>query len=337
MKYLSTLLLALVFSSCGNKPIAEDEYKRTEFEYVDETEDNSDRGGYVCTSDDGRISIESGIYPEGGTSPDFWSYWTIVDDNGKKRTFQELNEAPFHHYIHPITKNDGSVYYIVNCYYKASSADAYEWLRAYKIVGDKIKEVNVLDGSDIISEQNFEVNYCIPCCNFMSNEIELNRIPEYDVKSKNLYVAIIDDGYMLDRYDVWHFNGDRFVNMGQQPHKNLHESLSEYNRLIYYATTKDYIVRIDSITNQGLRYASWKKPKTIADKPDIIIHGSKKQVHPETATERHRCDDYLFANDGYEYIANYCESIEKDGIGEHHDHLLVRKNGRVILKQEVNK
>lgn len=337
MKYLSLLLLLLVFYSCGNKPIADDEYKRTEFEYVDESENDSDRGGYVCTSEDGRVSIESGIYPGGGTSPDFWSYWTIVDGNGKKQTFYELNESPYHHYVYPITKNDGSVYYIVSCYYRASSVDAYKWLRAYKIEGDTIKEINVIDGSNNIGKQNFEVNYSIPDCYFMTNGAGFDWILEYDVKSKNLYVAIIDDGYMLDCYDVWHFNGERFVNMGQQPHKNLHKSISEYNRLIYYATTKDYIVRIDSITNQGLRYASWKKPKTMADEPDIVIHGGEKQVHPGTETERQRCDDYHFANDGYEYIANYCVSTVKDGIGEHHDHLLVRKNGRVILKQEVNK
>lgn len=333
MKYFSTLLLGLLFVSCVNKSIADDEYTPTEFEYVDNTNIDADRGGYICTSEDGRISIESVMQPHDGTSPDFWSYWTIVDDNGKKQTFKEQGETPFHHYVHPITKNDGSVYYLVSCYYKASSADAYEWLRAYKIVGDKIKEVNVVDGSDNISEQNFEVNYSIPDCYFLTNGAGFNWILEYDANSQNLYVANIEDGVMLDRYDVWHFNGERFVNMGQQPHKNLHKSLSKYNRLIYYATTKDYIVRVDSITNLGLRYASWKKPKTMADEPDIIIHGGKKRVHPATETERGRCDDYHFANDDYEYIVNYCEL----GDGEHYDHLLIRKNGRVILKQEVDK
>lgn len=333
MKYFITLLLGLLFASCVNKSIADDEYQPTEFKYVYDTDNDVDSGGYVCTSEDGRISIESVIQPDGGTSPDFWSYWTIVDDNGKKQTFKELGETPFHHYVHPIIKNDGSVYYLVSCYYKASSVDAYKWLRAYRIVGDKIKEVNVLNGGDNIGEQNFEVNYSIPDCYFLTNGTGFNWILEYDANNKDLYVAITEDGVMLDRYDVWHFNGDRFAIMGQQPHKGLHKSLSEYNRLIYYAATQDYIVRVDSITNQGLRYASWKKPKTMADEPDIVINGGQKRVHPATETERGRCDDYHFINGGYEYIANYCEP----GDGEHHDHLLIRKNGSVILKQEIDK
>lgn len=241
--------------------------------------------------------------------------------------------------IHTITKADGTVYYIVNCFDKASSVDGYGWLQAYKIVGDTIQEVNVADGGSNINNNEFSVNYDIPSLYFATNGAGYDWILEYDIHTKNLYVPITtEDKIIIDRYNIWHFDGNRFVCQGEGPHKNLHESLADYNTLIRYATTRDYILRIDALDGGKLRYASWKRPKTMADTPDIIIKGGKRHHHEMAPDELCPCDDYRFYNGSFEYMVNYCEVRKLDnGWGEHHDFLLVRRNGKVIAKQELDK
>lgn len=205
-------------------------------------------------------------------------------------------------------------------------------MEAYRIVGDTIREVNVKDGSNKIEENDFEIIYCIPNWYFATNGDGYDWLFEYDAKSRNLYVPIPKDGDIIDRYKVWHFNGKRFVALGEQPHKDMHKSLGRYNRLMCYFTTKDYIVRVDSLNSHTLRYASWKKPKTMADKPDVVITGGKRRQHPAAPDELERCDDYRFTHGDYEYIANYCETDTAKSI--HQDYLLIRRNGKVVVKQE---
>lgn len=289
---------------------------------------------HVCVSEDGRVTIKSGMVPGGGTAPDYWATWTIIDNKGKKHVIMSP-ETSYQDKVHSIVKTDGTIYYIVNCYGKASSSDGYEWLQAYKIVGDTIQEVNVADGGRKIDNNDFEVNYYIPHWYFTTHGAGYDWILEYDAKTRSLYVPITEDRDILDRYHVWTFNGERFVYIGEQPHKNLHKSLCNYNRLIHYRTTKDYIVRVDSVDNQGLRYASWKKPKTMGDEPDIIIQGGRKQCYVVAPDELCPCDDYRFNAGSFEYVVNYCEvNRGEDGIGRHHDFLLVKQNEKVVVKQE---
>lgn len=304
-------------------------------ENTDSAESEIYENGHVCVSEDGRVTIESGMVPGGGTAPDYWAKWAIIDDRDKKHVIMSP-ETSYQDKVHSIEKKDGTVYYIVNCYGKASSTDGYEWLQAYKIVGDTIQEVNVADGGEKIDNSDFDVNYCIPNWYFTTNGAGYDWILEYDIKTKNLYVPITKDREILDHYHVWTFNGERFVYMGEQPHKKLHKSLCEYNRLVYYGSTKDYIIRIDSVDNQGLRYASWKRPKTMTDKPDIIIQGGRKQCYVVAPNESCPCDDYRFNVGSFEYVVNYCEVYRGEGkTCKHYDFLLVRQNEKVLIKQEI--
>lgn len=299
----------------------------------DENE-NISHNEHICISEDKRITIESGIYPNGGTSPDYWAKWTIINAKGFKHELKFKNTA-YMSDVHALRKLDGTTYYIVHCSGKASSSDGYAWLEAYRIVGDSIKEVNVTDGEDNIDNNDFHINYNIPNWYFTTNGAGYDWLFEYDTQTKRLYVPITEDGIIIDRYQVWQFNGEQFVYIDELPHKDLHKSLSTYNCLICYFTTKDYIVRVDSLDSKELRYASWMKPKTMADEPDIILKGGKRQKHTTEADELEKCDDYHFKNGNYEYIVNYCETkLLNEGIGEHHDFLLVIGKNNILIKQE---
>lgn len=343
MKAFYLPLLMIAFSACRNNtqqaivPEQQRDTVKTDIDIdslIAAEEQKKFKNGQVFVSEDGRVTIESDICPLSGTAPDYWVKWTIINDKGEKHELRYDNTY-CNSTVHALHKRDGSTYYIVNCSAKASSTDGYEWLEAYRIVGDSIQEVNVKDGGKKIDNSDFHANYCIPDLYFATNGAGYDWIFEYDAKDKSLYVPVVHGHEFIDRYRVWRFNGNHFVYMGEQPHKNLHKSLGKYNRLISYFTTKDYIVRVDSLDSHELRYASWMKPKTISDEPDIILKGGKRREYHVGPDEYGKCDDYYFTNGGYEYIVNYCETTHKDdGYGEHHDYLLVKGGDMVIVKQE---
>lgn len=344
MKMLCLLSITAIFAACGNKAadtkVIAGQNITGDMDINNLSGDDAEgifEGGQVCVSEDGRVTIESGIYPDGGTAPDYWAKWTVINTKGEKHVLR-LGPTSFVSDVHALQKTDGTVYYMVHCFGKASSVDGYEWLEAYKIAGDSIRAVNVADGSECVDEDGFSVNYSIPDWYFTTNGAGYDWLFEYDAKSRRLYVPITENRVILDRYQVWEFNGTRFVCLGESPHKNLHESLGAYNRLVCYFTTDDYIVRVDSLDSRELRYASWTKSKTMADMPDLVLFGGQRHEHTASPDEFKRCDDYRFVNGNYEYIVGYCETkFLNEGYGEHHDYLLVKKNGNVVVKQEKSK
>ncbi len=64
----------------------------------------------------------------------------------------------------------------------------------------------------------------------------------------------------------------------------------------------------------------------MSKQPDLTILGGKYNKEKDT---------YTFCNDGYEYVVGYSEDKPiSEGIYEHHEFLLVRKDGNVVLKEE---
>ena len=84
MKVGSLLIITALFAACSHQPVNNKADDLQDSVIV--SQDNSDESseGHICMSEDGRITIASGMYPDGGTSPDYWSVWIIKDDEGKK-------------------------------------------------------------------------------------------------------------------------------------------------------------------------------------------------------------------------------------------------------------
>ena len=70
MKAGALLIIALLFAACSHQPVNNkaDDQQDSVTVSQDSSDENSD--GHVCISEDGRITIESGMYPDGGTAPD---------------------------------------------------------------------------------------------------------------------------------------------------------------------------------------------------------------------------------------------------------------------------
>lgn len=328
-----TIILLSLITSCGNHTSNSKQYEDENTMLL--TRERITRNTSV--SEDGIFIVESGLYSNGGTSPDYWTTFKFINRNGDTCKVDFANS----NYMcnpHVIQKNDGSTYYIVECMGKSSSVEASAWISAFKIENDTIRKVRVIDGLNGPEQDMFYISYNIPELYSSTHGAGYSFIYEYDSSSKKLFVPITDkhdDHKLTDHYQVWQFNGKRFIYKEIQAHKNLHPSLSEYYCLISYSTTKDYIVRVDSLNNGQLRYASWRKPKTMTDTPDIVLAKGIRRTFSAAANEYRRSDDFLFRNGGFEYIVDYNEIVpcKDDTAAYSYFYLVVKRNGKIILKQ----
>lgn len=289
---------------------------------------------HICVSEDGNMKFYSWNTGMGGTCPDFAVLCQFRNKDGevKIEDFRiKEGEPAWVSNVHSIKKNDGPTYYITTRSHRASSNDGYMWMDGFVIDRDTLRCVSVLDCSDDLDECMLDINYYISDWYYRTNGEGWDWLFEFDTKTRNLYVplTIYEEAslpILTDRYKLYHFDGMKFVDKGEVPHKGLHKSLGDYNRLAKFFRTKNYIIRVDKMVNGDYRYASWKSLSTITDKPELVIMGGKYDEEK---------DCYTFINEGVEYIAGYNEDKPlPEGGFEHHEFLMVRKDCNVLLKEE---
>ncbi len=57
---------------------------------------------------------------------------------------------------------------------------------------------------------------------------------------------------------------------------SLDISLQKFEEPIFEWETKDYLIRVDRISSDRYRYASWHKPKSRNQKPDLVLTNGKR-------------------------------------------------------------
>ncbi|WP_420322607.1 hypothetical protein [Flagellimonas sp.] len=67
----------------------------------------------------------------------------------------------------------------------------------------------------------------------------------------------------------------------------------------------EFVIRVDQLVNDSLRYLCWKKPKSITEIPDLIIENGI--ALEKTKTDR---QEYVFSNGEWNY------ALEKIVVGE---------------------
>ena len=338
VKSVSFVLLLVLLNSCMNNGRTSLSTSMTEtidslWYPMDSIPVDSDEV-QICASEDGNMKFYSWNTGMGGTCPDYAVLCQYRTKDGKPATEDmriKEGDPAWVSDVHSIKKDDGTTYYIITRSHRASSNDGYMWMDAFTIDHDTLKKVSVLNGGDDLDECSLMINYLIPNWYYTTNGDGWDWMFEYDVESKNLYVPIVvlvdENIYIVsDRYRLYHFDGMEFVAKGEYPHKGLHASLKDYAWLAKYFRTMNYTVRVDKLENGAYRYASWKSPATMSEKPDLTVIGG-------TFDKENDC--YTFINDGVEYIVGYCEDepISEDTF-EQHKYLLVRKNGKTLLKEE---
>lgn len=131
-----------------------------------------------------------------------------------------------------------------------------------------------------------------------------------------VYVPVVEDMHLIDRYNLYQFNGKRFEFLREDGGYWLHPSIRTFKKLEALFETKDYRIRIDLMNGSTYRYSSWKKDSSMDQKPDIVLYNGYYN-------EEGRC--YTFENEGYEYNLITSNSGYR---------LSIMHNDKLILLQE---
>lgn len=169
-------------------------------------------------------------------------------------------------YTRPCT--DGSMLYIAYSYFRISGDYS---LRS--LVAMQIEDGTLVAAPRFVRQgkrtDNLRLEHTVGDWYFLSNLGEgWNWLFQYDEKAQNLYVATTDSiNSLIDRYDIYHFNGTDFVYQKTGAPFWLHPQLHNYERLALFFRTKDYMIRIDNLGGETMRYASWKKENRCQTNP----------------------------------------------------------------------
>jgi len=94
---------------------------------------------------------------------------------------------------------------------------------------------------------------------------------------------------------------------------------------IIHCENEKFIVKIDNLKNNNIRYTCWNKPKTISDNPDIVLYNGKVEI-PDNGGYH-----YVFKKGDWKYIVeNNFSRLEQSGI-----YLKLLKNGKRKLYKKM--
>lgn len=145
-------------------------------------------------------------------------------------------------------------------------------------------------------------------------------------------------GIMLDNGDLWMTNSDGVItavnyqsdtekklrtNLIAKDKENLHILLKTFQSPVYKIKTNKYLIRIDELSNNNYRYASWKIEERETSIPDIVLNNG--QIEYLGSGGNHII---TFLKGIYTYI------VYRNIIGEDNSSditLEIEKNGEIIL------
>ena len=160
--------------------------------------------------------------------------------------------------------------------------------------------------------------------------------------SNKIYVAIVErtskGGYgCFDRYDVYGFDGEKFVYEGSDGGFWLHPSIRKFGRLEYLGKSEHCIVRIDEMRSYNYRWSTdsdyelyeeaqrdtcrwrlslWTHKNSMMDKPDVVINDN--------------CSLYDFGNNEYDYEIVPINETGAKALR------IYNKEGACIIDEEIN-
>ena len=217
-----------------------------------------------------------------------------------------------------VRADNGDVYYLVHTYVREMSNLGYAEIVPVKIQDSRLVSAPLFDASPDGYGNNCTFReYRFANWYFKTNAGEGWDWPyRYDLATRTLYVPEVIDEEMTDRYNLYTFNGEKFIYTGDDGGYWLHPSIREFKQLELLFCTKDYRIRVDMMDDGTYRYASWSKNVSMEDIPDIVICNGAYDEGSRT---------YSFENDGFQYNV-VCE-------GDNQSKLVVIHDGEQMLQQ----
>ena len=125
-----------------------------------------------------------------------------------------------------------------------------------------------------------------------------------------------------DRYYVYRFDGEHFVNKGEECGFWLHPSIRQFESMDYWGNTMDYQVRVDRMADGSYRLAAWKNKNDMKDTPDILVEGGHKEPG----------DGKVYAVWHFENEDNRFVVVDQFQL---HEFQVYDKGGKLILSQKL--
>ncbi len=281
----------------------------------------------IATSEDKRLRIYSWNTGEGGTMI-LWGNLIQYRSGDSIRSFHlsldmllhpdgyhdEIDYGSCIDTIYTIPRADGSMLYLADDYFRMASNYSASSLVPMQIKDGKLVDVPcfVRDGE---RRAGVGFEHSIADWYFLANMGEgWDWLFRYNKETQNLYVGTTDDiNCITDRYDIYHFNGTDFIYQKTGAPFWLHPQLQNYQRLELLFKTKDYMIRIDRLDGETMRYASWKSTQQMLDAPELVL----------TGVYREKDNTFLFSKGSYRYIVTLGDRTT----------LEVQQDGKTILKQ----
>jgi len=112
------------------------------------------------------------------------------------------------------------------------------------------------------------------------------------------------------------YNSDKELSMQKkltdETKSLIHPSVKDWKTNIMVCKSDKFIIRIDLMDDLTLRYASWSIPKSISDKPDLVLFNGIEEFHGTSGGVT-----YIFQNSKWKYAiekVNICEKDEDCGL-----------------------
>ena len=269
----------------------------------------------ILSTDDGRLRFFYWNTGMGGTCPDIARYTLLKADDGTVHLLKGGHGSPQLIDIYQLKTTRGDKVYLLHEYFREWSSYGAAWGWGCSIKGPTLDTLALFPHGDTA----VGTEYSIPGWYFAANDGE-GWGWLFELHGDDLYVPVVIDDGITDRYDLYHWNGTTFDSVGNVGNRRLHQSLQQYYELCTYFVTKGFRVRIDRMADDSYRYASWPRSKETSVRPDLVIEGGRYDEQK---------DSYTFENEGYTYYVG--SFIVND---ENRRGLVVSKDGKVLLKQE---
>ena len=269
----------------------------------------------ILSTDDGRLRFFYWNTGMGGTCPDIARYTLLKADDGTVHLLKGGHGSPQLIDIYQLKTTRGDKVYLLHEYFREWSSYGAAWGWGCSIKGPTLDTLALFPHGDTA----VGTEYSIPGWYFAANDGE-GWGWLFELHGDDLYVPVVIDDGITDRYDLYHWNGTTFDSVANVGNRRLHQSMQQYYELCTYFVTKGFRVRIDRMADDSYRYASWPRSKETSVRPDLVIEGGRYDEQK---------DCYTFENEGYTYYVGSFMVNDENRRG-----LVVSKDGKVLLKQE---
>jgi len=154
-------------------------------------------------------------------------------------------------------------------------------------------------------------------------------------------------GIMLDNGAVWidsyegkiiavnyqsEFEKNQIQALIEKEREKLHNSLKTFQSPTYKIITKNYLIRIDKLSDYKYRYASWKIGEKESSKPDLIINNGELEFQGSGGNHVITFTNGIYTYKIYRNIIGTDDTPEITLEVEKNEKLILTEDGKLIIE-----